>query len=100
MVVTNIRTHVAGVPDLVVVSIQLVWVVGFWAVVRIVFDPIVVHVGVTSVSTTIFVSIFLPRVGKIWAIVGPALSSIVSGDRNQIPCQWVSARQTLVREAV
>lgn len=32
-------------------------------------DPIIVIITVTSISSSIFVIVFLPRVGKVWTVV-------------------------------
>ena len=100
-IVSNIGTQVAGVPIPVIVPIRLVRVRDAWAVVAVVFYPIVVAVVVANVANAIVVSVLLPRVWSVWTIVGPTLLRIVSScDFNPSCCQLVSTVQFLVGVAV
>lgn len=67
---------VTTVPNIVPVCIILGRVVHSWAVVPVIGDPIIVIIMVTFITQTIFVMIFLARVGKVGAVI---LLAVVGG---------------------
>lgn len=70
------HTVVTAVANIISVCIILGRVVHSWAVVPIIGDPIIVIIMVTFITQTVFVMIFLARVGKAGAVI---LFAVIGG---------------------
>lgn len=74
--ITVIWAIIASVTNLIAVIVILSWVKDEWAIVPIIRDPIIVIIIITSISSSIFVIVFLTRVGKVRTVV---LLAVVGG---------------------
>lgn len=68
---------IASITNLIAVLVVLSWVKDERAVVPIIRDPIIIVVRIASVAGTVFVVVFLPRVGKIRTVVLLAVVSCI-----------------------
>lgn len=67
---------VTTIPNIISVCVILGRVVHSWAVVPVIGDPIIVIIMVTFITQTIFVMIFLARVGEVGAVI---LLAVIGG---------------------